>query len=580
MLWDWFLRELETADGQRRERLRAVRTPADLANLRQKVRRHLLEAIGGFPERTPLNARQTGVLKRDGYVIEKVVFESRPRHFVTANLYLPERMNSLRPAVIESCGHYMEGKAAPDYQRVCAGLARKGFVALVFDPVGQGERLMYRGLVKSASGTTEHVVAGKPCYLVGRTLAHFRIWDAIRALDYLESRPEVDRTRLGMLGHSGGGMMTLLTAPLEERLKAVMSCCAVTTFYHKTRARLIADPEQIVPGVYAAGIDHPELIASVAPRAFLIGAVTKDYVPLGGTRRTFEEVKPLFEAGRVGLVETPGEHMLNRGLREACYGWMQKHLGVEGDTREPELPVETADALRCTPSGCVMDLAGARSVFDLNREYAGELAKRRKVALPAFKPRRDAGIELVVVGQALSPARQNLIMLIGPRRDPTLANELAQSGVAVMEVDLRGWGETTPVMPGSKPGFAWEDFFAYRAIEMGRSLAAMRVQDLLAAVQDARRQYRRIYVVGVEGGGVIALHAAAAAEEIAGVAVVAGLGSYGEVMQTPVSHEPVSSFLPGALLHYDLPDLVARIRPRPFLALAKADARDILHALK
>ena len=163
---------------------------------------------------------------------------------------------------------------------------------------------------------------------MGRTLSQFRIWDAMRALDYLETRPEVDKTRLGMLGHSGGGMITLLTAPLDLRVRAAMSCCAVTSFYHKTKALLIADPEQIVPGIYPAGIDHPELIAAVAPRAFLIGAALKDFVPLEGTRRTYEEAKRLFDlgGGRLGKVETDDEHKLNRELREACYGWMLEHL--------------------------------------------------------------------------------------------------------------------------------------------------------------------------------------------------------------------------------------------------------------
>src|SRR5260370_4234691 len=167
--------------------------------------------------------------------------------------------------------------------------------------MGQGERLMYRDAPgkRSPGGTSEHGIAGKACLLVGRTLSQFRIWDAMRALDYLETRPEVDKTRLGMLGHSGGGMMTLLTAPLDTRIRAAMSCCAVTSFYHKTRALLNADPEQIVPGVYGAGIDHPELIAAVAPRAFLIVAALKDFVPLEGTRRTYAETKRLFDlAGR------------------------------------------------------------------------------------------------------------------------------------------------------------------------------------------------------------------------------------------------------------------------------------------
>ena len=551
MLWDYILGELASCDTRRRASLRAIRTPAGLASLSSRVRHTLSAAIGPMPERTPLNPRITGTLERSGYVIEKVLFESRPRYFVSANLYRPASQTAPAPAVIQSCGHYNEGKAAPDYQRVAIGLAQKGIVTLVFDPMGQGERLMYGP--RAASATAEHIIAGKPTLLVGRTLAHYRVWDAMRALDYLESRPEVDPSRLGMVGHSGGGMMTLLTAPLEPRLKAVMSCCAVTTFFHKTKALLIADPEQIVPGIYPAGIDHPELIAAVAPRAFLIGAVLEDFVPLDGTRRTFEEVKPLFAlagvADRVNLVETPGEHMMNHGLREACYAWMLRHLaGRDADPREPDIEVETEDTLRC-------NLPQGRTVSDLILERARELAPARTgTPRPLARTAREPGIELP---SKITGDGETLIILIAPRRNPQLAARLARPGFAVMELDLRGWGETAPLIPG-KARLNWEDMFAWRAIELGRPLLEMRVQDLLAVVHEQPAS-RRIYVVGVGPAGIVALHAGALDKRIAGVATVNSLTSYQELLENPHHPEPVSSIVPGALVHYDLPQLAERV---------------------
>jgi cephalosporin-C deacetylase-like acetyl esterase len=543
MLWDYILRELTESDARRRETLRAIHARPQLDALAQHVRDTLVANIGPMPERTPLNARITGTLARPGYIIEKIIFESRPSYYVSANLYRPQSQTARAPAVIQSCGHYIEGKAAPDYQRVAIGLARKGIVALVFDPMGQGERLMYGG--RPASATAEHVIAGKPTLLVGRTLAHYRIWDAMRALDYLESRPEVDPARLGMVGHSGGGMMTLLTAPIEPRLKAVMSCCAVTTFFHKTKALLIADPEQIVPGIYPAAIDHPELIAAVAPRAFLIGAVLKDFVPLEGTRRTFEEVKPLFAlAGapdRVNLVETPGEHLMNRELREACYGWMLRHLaGREPDTREPDIEVESEDALRC-------NLPRGRSVSDLILERARELAPTRTgTPRPLARTGREPGIELPA---QTTGTGSTLLILIAPRRNPQLAASLARLNLTVMQLDLRGWGETAPDK---------EDMVAWRAIEMGRPLIEMRVQDLLAVVHEQPAS-RRIYVVGVEQAGIVALHTAALDRRIAGIATINSLASYQDMLENPRHPEPVSSIVPGALAHYDLPQLADRV---------------------
>jgi cephalosporin-C deacetylase-like acetyl esterase len=605
MMWDSLMRELDTADERRRKTLAAIRTKDELSALQSKVRRAIGAGIGAFPERTPLNPQRAGEISRDDYVIEKIIFESRPEYYVTANLYRPKSTATRRPAVVQSCGHYEEGKAAEDYQRACIGLAKKGFVALIFDPMGQGERVMFRKPGEKRPGaTSEHSLAGKPTLLVGRTLAHYRIWDVMRALDYLETRPDVDKTRLGMLGHSGGGMMTILTAPLEPRIRAAMSCCAVTSFYHKTKAHLMADPEQIVPGIYPNGVDHPEMIAAVAPRAFLIGAVLRDFVPLDGTRRTYDETKRVYEMlgepGRFGKVESDNEHKLDQNLRQACYGWMMKHLAHElGDTREPSMQVESEENLWCTKTGSVMDLKKARTVFDLNRSYSHELAKKRpaKVNISDVRallgsPEPDANIELPTTLVKASTHPDVLIVVASAQgHNPSVSEGAADhrneirtlinaKGFSVLSVDLRGWGDTTPDTP-KKQKFAWEDFFAWRAIELGRPLLGMRVGDFFAAVRQAPGNYKKIYAVGLGTAGLVALHAAALDSSIAGVATVNTLRSYQDVMEHPLYTEPVSSFVWGALMRYDLPELAAAIRPRPCVSLeSPATAQEILKGLQ
>jgi cephalosporin-C deacetylase-like acetyl esterase len=607
MLWDYFARTLGEADERRRRKMAALHSAGELANLRTHVRRKLLEGIGPFPDRTPLNARQTGVIKHPDYTIEKVIFESRPQFYVTANVYRPNSGSGRRPAVIESCGHYGEGKAAPDYQSACIGLARKGFVALIYDPLGQGERMMYRESWEKAEGArrlNEHVTAGNPCFLTGRTLAHYRMWDAMRALDYLETRPDVDKTRMGMLGHSGGGMMTLLTAPLEDRLRAVMSCCAVTSFYHKFLAFLPGDPEQQVPNVYSEGIDHPELIAAVAPRAFLIGVALRDYVPLDGARRTYEETRKAFEIAGVpdnlGKAETDNEHKLDKNLREACYGWMLKHLaGESSDAREPEIQVESEANLRCTPQGRVMELPGAVGVFDMNREYGRRLqasrAKgnaadlRRWLRLPSDLPKAhrsggdgsefaivsEPGIELPATLSGAGKKGALIILASGHGRKSAgaqaLARELSGSGYAVLGVDLRGWGETEPRSAARNKKPLGEEFFGVHGIELGRSLLAMRVLDLLAVVSLQRAAYPKIYVVGQGAAGLVALHAAMLEPAIAGVATFQTLRSFEDVLEQRIETEPLASFVPNALEHYDLPELTSWIAPRPCVHVAPFD---------
>lgn len=447
------------------------------------------------------------------------------------------------------------------------------------------------------SATAEHVLAGKPTLLIGRTLANYRIWDVMRALDYLESRPDVNGERMGMLGHSGGGMITLLTAPLEPRLRAVMSCCAVTSFYHKTKAMLNPDPEQVVPGIYAHGVDHPELLAAVAPRAFLIGAVLRDFVPLEGTQRTYDEARPLFAiAGaedHLGKIESDDVHSLDRTLREGCYAWMSKYLADESKHEpEPEIEIEMEADLRCTPTGFVMDLDDARSVFDLNRECAHHLRIERAnqrgahlkdvetlLAIKQVSARRqgrflitEPGIELPFTLSPGKTRRGELIILVAEQgRQSLFAQEMAESlshaGPATLAVDLRGWGELEPTTPGKKVNFVWEDFFAFRSFEMGRPLLGMRVNDLLSIVQLMAMDYHRVFMVGLEGGGLITIHAAALEPTIAGAATCRTLVSYEDVMERQRYTETVGGFVPAALPHYDLPELLQSIAPRPHLLL-------------
>ena len=133
-------REFDRWDARREE----IGTPAELAAHQGYVRRTFCDLIGGLPsERTPLNARTTGRLQRDGYSVEKVLFESLPGFHVTGNLYLPERADPPYPAVLSPCGHTANGKAGEPYQRLYQLLAQQGFAVLGYDPLGQGERAQY-----------------------------------------------------------------------------------------------------------------------------------------------------------------------------------------------------------------------------------------------------------------------------------------------------------------------------------------------------------------------------------------------------------------------------------------------------
>src|SRR5258708_2083461 len=204
---DYLRRLARQAYDKRNAELRKLTSP-DAVRARQRwARSTFWQLIGGEPERTPLAPRVAGSFTRPGYRLEKIVYESRPGVIVTANLYVPSSGSAPYPGVLFQMGHSLDGKANDGYQKCCQGLARLGFVVLAFDPMGQGERTHYpgaNGVTRLGSADDEHTYPGKQMLLVGDTASRFQVWDAVRSLDYLASRPEVDAKRLASTGQSGG----------------------------------------------------------------------------------------------------------------------------------------------------------------------------------------------------------------------------------------------------------------------------------------------------------------------------------------------------------------------------------------
>src|SRR5262245_30085863 len=191
MLHNHLLAEAQKHFDARREVIANLKTPDDIKKRQEYLRGKFLEALGGFPEKTPLNAKVVGTMKATGVRVEKVIYESRPQHHVTANFYVPDGKGPF-PGVLVPCGHSANGKAAEAYQRVCILLAQHGMAVLCYDPIGQGERsqlLDKMGKPAIAGSTSEHTMVGVGALLVGQSTATYRIWDGIRSLDYLASRP-------------------------------------------------------------------------------------------------------------------------------------------------------------------------------------------------------------------------------------------------------------------------------------------------------------------------------------------------------------------------------------------------------
>src|SRR5688572_26409834 len=294
MVQEFFVARENALHQQRLDRLAALKTKSDAEAYVQTVRGKIRESFGPFPGKTPLNARVTKVVERDAYKIENVIFESRPGFLVTANLYVPKGRTLPLPGVVASCGHSANGKAIDTYQAFCQGLARLGYVVLILDPIGQGERMQYVDASwkpTRGTGTGEHNYAGIQQVLVDERFCMWRAWDGIRALDYLMSREEVDQRHLGITGNSGGGTMTTWLCGLEERWTMAAPSCFVTEFRRNMENELGADMEQCPPRAIALGLDHEDFLAALAPKPIIILAKEKDYFDARGNEAAYQRLK-------------------------------------------------------------------------------------------------------------------------------------------------------------------------------------------------------------------------------------------------------------------------------------------------
>jgi len=638
-LLDYLLGLAKEATIRRQERLQGLHTPADLKAWQETNRAHFLECIGGLPtDRTPLRPRITGVLERPGYQVRKILFESLPEFYVTANLYVPAGGQARYPAVLSPCGHAVNSKAYPEYQRLFIGLVRAGYVVLTWDPVGQGERFQLWDFVFRHRGLTEKsaehgAVALREC-LLGQNLARYMIWDGIRALDYLAGLPEVDATRIGATGNSGGGTLTTYISMLDPRVSAASIVTFITSIPRKIEARIRdaeADPEQDIPGLLAAGIDHTELAGMIAPKPVLIGAALRDFFPIQGTRETFAELKGLYErmgaSSRVDMVAFDHQHMYSQPLREATTKWFDRWLkGVERETPEAPANLETEEALWCTTTGQVVSSVGGQRLFDFDcaetTRLTGLLARRRlergfsaqvraaaqkRLAIATGAGRkgrvsetRVGGLELqkfvlsiepgidVPVRIVTSPENRPLSVVVylrdrdGQNDDPAFFERLALKGRIVAVADVRGFGETKASrnVPDQRmyyyhPRDGMDADHAYAANSLGRCLLGMRVEDAAAVVRMARTLTASgtVTLVGRGWAGLIAIFTAAV-EPMAGRVAAEGFpASYAEIASSDVYAQPVSSMAPGALLDFDIPDVLGSLAPRPVLAMNPQDAQ-------
>lgn len=603
---------------ERKHHVERVASIEDVNKRRAYLRKKMMEDLGGFPDRTPLNARVVGVLERSRYRIEKVIFESQPHFYVTANLYLPTTGHPPYPAILYPLGHERGGKTNPTWQQMLGSLATKGYVALTWDPIGQGERLQIydEDLRESKVGdsTTEHTVVGAQCMLVGDHLARYTIWDSLRALDYLLSRKEVDPARIGLTGNSGGGTHTAYIAALDDRIQVAAPSCYITSWHLMLDTIGPQDAEQTFPFWLQQGVDYPDYLYAFAPKPYLILSAIRDFFPIAGARETFAEAEKVYAAigarEKLGMFEADDGHGYNKTRRLAAYDWFGRWLKGAGDTDpEPQVEMATPEELRCTLTGQVSTSLQGESVFTLNQKRLeklkanhptrpGDLLRNVREAIryePATTPLQvnsygaisrsgyriekliyesEPGIlipSLLYIPDAGASKKAAVLMVTGDGKAASApeAEQFAMSGTVVLSIDVRGSGETrveTDVNSREFDRYFGDFNDIMTALLVGKTMVGMRALDISRGLDllASRKEVdaNRIYGYGKDAGALPLLYNSVLDARIRKVVLDGMLVSYESVVNSRVHRRVLEGVVPGMLKSYDLQDLVAALAPR------------------
>ena len=588
---------------------KAPATLAEWEQRRSELRRKILNAWGGFPAQPcPLEPRVVGTLQRDGYRVEKIVFQTRPGIWMTANAYVPDASGKV-PAVLVVHGHWRGAKQDPVVQARCLGLVKLGFFVLAVDAFGAGER----GLGK-ALGEYHGEMVGATLLPVGLPLCGLQVYENQRAVDYLLTRPEVDGGRLGVTGASGGGNQTMYAGAWDDRFGAVVPVCSVGNYQAYLGAACCMC--EVVPGALQF-TEEGNVLGLTAPRGLMVVNATRDGIQfsVAEARKSLAWAQPIFELyGRPdhlkhATFESP--HDYNQAMREAMYGWMTRHLKGTGDGSpipEPKISTEDPETLRCFPGTSRPDdfvtipqfaAAEARRLLQQRTPpqdaqqwqtqraailqglnaclFGGAPPAATQPALvkaasadPAggitFQP--EPGLTLTARQEPLAAPIQKLAIVLDleggeQAAGNPLAAQLRNGGWTVLTPDLRATGKVA--QPNDQIGRAPDHNTAEWSLWLGRPLLGQWVVDvrrLLDAVQERDgRLPGEILVAGIGPAGVVAVCSAALDSRITSVAASGMLASY--VTEQPYQGQRLGILVPGILRDAgDVAHLAALIAPR------------------
>lgn len=613
-LFNYEMMAVHEANQERSQALeQALQSKTQLEQYCRQARERLAKLCGPLPERTKMKSQIVGRVKADGYNIEKVVMQSAPGRYVTAHLYLPANMKGRVPACIEMCGHGLSGKGRGSL--LAELMAANGIAVMVVDPIGQGERqqaIDADGHNLTRGVTTEHTLLAPAYMLLGTNLAAQEYFDNSRAIDYLQTRADIDPDRIGCYGFSGGGTQAAYLIGLDDRVKAG---CVGLFFSSRERTLETQGPSdgcQWMPGEGREHIEIADMALMNAPRPFLVLDGLYDFVDHWGALRGFDELKRAYTVlgcpDRVDQYYSEDGHATPPDVRDRMVRFF-RHWLLNDDTAPRDVKPFYADNMDCTSKGQVnLEYADAKSTMKDCGEAMDALAPDREAFCnrPIGEVRKQLAqllgvssvsastVEVVPTGNSNQrdfdeyryqlnrrgempvPVVVRVPFNVGPQSTITLklsdkgkAAELGQvdstdpvsDGNITVVADLRGMGETADGWQYNQSKY-WN--FEYRldgvAFHAGRPMTGQRVADIITLLDFcASNQQLSGRKVNVEADGASAVavaHAAVLDERINSASLTNTLKTWRSYIENPLQRDMMATVVPGALRFYDIPDLL------------------------
>lgn len=593
---------------------KALQTKSGVLTYIQSVRQKIKTVFGEFPQKSELNPQITGTIQQNGYRIEKIVYQSFKSHHVTANLYIPNGKGKF-PSVLLFCGHEDLSKATPSYQQTAILFAKNGFVVFVIDPISQSERVQLTdqaGKSLTRGSTTEHTLLNLSSNLLGTSTAAYELFDNKRGLDYLITRPEVDGTKIGCIGNSGGAMQAIYFAGIDDRIKIVAPCSYLASRALTLSTTGAADGCAQLPNEGLAQLEMNDYLIAAAPKPILVLAGRYDFIDYNGTLQSYNELKAVYQqlnaSEHLKLFTYDDGHGISKPKREAAVQWFRKWFYKDNTViKEDSLTVLSDQELFASSKGKVstsypdeinivqknlllyQQKAVNRQLFSAQPLLAKQAKVKQLLGMNTSTMPVDVELKEKVNHKGITFTKlilrsanqlpipvllsmpqqqaQKVKILISDFGKYKLADSIAlmqaylQQGYALVLADLSGTGETTDKAELNDPKYFSSDYRnAGLALHVGKPLLGQRTKEVLILMSYIQQQpqFKELPVELKAQGlvGVAALHASLFNSKLHKTELSHCISSYQEVLQQPLEKNRYGLVIPDVLSYYDLPDLI------------------------